>query len=262
MVLKFKFAYFVTIVLLIVTACNNGSSSVTATNKNSSENNPELFSDDFSSRSKAKTPSNNDLHTVTVNEILKTSKYLYLNVNENDEQFWIATQKKEIIVGETYFYNGGLLKTNFESNELKKAFELIYLVSNLVPINHGNNSDILKNSKPNTELKDESQVSNNKRKIEVKGSMAIAELVKNHEKYDGKTIQISGECVKINPNIMGVNWIHIKDGTKDDYDLVITSDIFVQEGSIVTMKATVTLNKDFGAGYKYDLILENGILVK
>jgi len=27
------------------------------------------------------------------------------------------------------------------------------------------------------------------------------------------------------------------------------------------MKATVSLNKDFGAGYTYDLILENGVLV-
>ena len=61
---------------------------------------------------------------------------------------------------------------------------------------------------------------------------------------------------------MGRNWIHIKDGSKDDYDLVITSNTFVQEGSMITMKATVTLNKDFGAGYKYDLILENGIIVQ
>jgi hypothetical protein len=60
---------------------------------------------------------------------------------------------------------------------------------------------------------------------------------------------------------MDRNWIHIKDGSKDDYDLVITSDVFVPEGSVVTMKAQVSLNKDFGAGYKYDLILENGILV-
>ena len=30
---------------------------------------------------------------------------------------------------------------------------------------------------------------------------------------------------------------------------------------MITIKATVTLNKDFGAGYKYDLILENGIII-
>ena len=265
MILKFKIVYLITIVLFIVSACNNGTSSISSTtDKNGSENDPELFANNFLSRSKAKTNQspNNDLHTVTVNEILKTSKYLYLNVNENDEQFWIATRKKEIIVGKTYFYKGGLLKTNFESKEHNRVFELIYLVSNLVPVNHGNNSDILNNSNSKTELNNENQVPNNKRKIEKKGSITIAELVKNHEQYEGKTIQVSGECVKINPNIMVINWIHIKDGSKDDFDLVIRSHTFVKEGSVITMRAIVTLNKDFGAGYKYDLILEDGIIVR
>ena len=58
------------------------------------------------------------------------------------------------------------------------------------------------------------------------------------------------------------NWIHVKDGSKDDYDLVVTSNTFVPEGSKITIKATVSLNRDFGAGYTYDLILENGILVQ
>jgi hypothetical protein len=60
---------------------------------------------------------------------------------------------------------------------------------------------------------------------------------------------------------MNRNWIHIKDGSKDDYDLVITSDTYVAEGTVITMKALVTLNKDFGAGYTYDLILEDGVLI-
>ena len=61
---------------------------------------------------------------------------------------------------------------------------------------------------------------------------------------------------------MGKNWIHLKDGSQDDFDLVITSDALVDVGSVVTIKAEVVLNKDFGAGYKYDLILENGSIVK
>ena len=36
------------------------------------------------------------------------------------------------------------------------------------------------------------------RNIEQEGSIKIAELVENFKKYEGKTIQISGECVKIN----------------------------------------------------------------
>ena len=77
--------------------------------------------------------------------------------------------------------------------------------------------------------------------IEHKGSIKIVDLVKDPKKYAGKTIQVSGECVKVNPGIMERNWIHLKDGTKNDFDLVVTSDTFVPEGSIITVKALVCL---------------------
>ena len=61
---------------------------------------------------------------------------------------------------------------------------------------------------------------------------------------------------------MDRNWLHIQDGSQNDFDLVVTSNSFVPEGSKITIRAVVSLNRDFGAGYKYDLILENGALVQ
>ncbi len=61
---------------------------------------------------------------------------------------------------------------------------------------------------------------------------------------------------------MSRNWIHLQDGSKDDFDMVITTNTFVPEGKQITIRAVVSLNRDFGAGYKYDLILENGTLVQ
>ncbi len=207
-----------------------------------------------------------DLHTVIVHEILPTKKYMYLKVLEDKKEFWIATRSKDIVKGKTYFYRGGLLKTNFESKEYNRIFETVYLVSNLVEATHAKNSSFpTKNntplSEPSWKLKEDIPTHTEKI-VEHKGSIKIAELVKNPKKYEGKTIQISGTCVKINPAIMDRNWIHIKDGSKDDYDLVITSNTFVPEGSVITMMALVTLNKDFGAGYTYDLILEDGTIIK
>jgi len=209
------------------------------------------------------TPSfSDDLHTVKVNEILKTQRYLYLNVSEKGavEPFWIATRIMDITVGETYFYKGGLLKTNFESKEFNKVFDKIYLVSsNLVLANHATNPDF-QNTAANVQA-DVNPTKTTQKQVAVKGSIKIAELVKNAKKYEGKTVQISGTCKKLNASIMGKNWIHLADGSKDSYDLVVTSTELVNEGDFVTIKAVVTLNKDFGAGYKYDLILENGTLV-
>jgi hypothetical protein len=101
-----------------------------------------------------------------------------------------------------------------------------------------------------------------KKVVKKKGDVNIADIVANPTKYAGQTIQISGECTKGNPNIMGRHWIHLKDGSLDDYDLVITSDIIVPEGHTVTMTGIVALNKDFGAGYRYDIILEGAKIVQ
>ena len=263
MKIKFRATLILTTVLIIVSSCNKGPKVISSSdNKESSEKSTGIFSEDHSTHIKTTQPLNNDLHTIVVKEILPTTKYVYLKVNENDEVFWIATRKQDINIGGTYFYKGGLLKTNFESKEHNKVFDKIYLVTSLVQANHGNNTTgNIADRNLNTQNIKENIVTNPKTQTQQTGSIKIVELVENYKKYEGKTVQISGKCVKINPNIMGRNWIHIKDGSKDDYDLVITSDKFVKEGSIITIKATVTLNKDFGAGYRYDLILENGIII-
>lgn len=206
------------------------------------------------------------LHTVVINEIVPTANYIYLKVSENNKEFWIAVNSTDAKIGETYFYVGGLLKNNFESKALNKVFEELYLVGNLVSSRHGEQTGSVPSN--NTQIDnsgDVKPVSSNTAKqniVRQAGSIKISELVNNVKKYEGKTVQLDGECTKINLGIMGKNWIHLKDGSQDDYDLVITSDEIVDVGSVLTIKGDVVLNKDFGAGYKYDLILENGIILK
>jgi hypothetical protein len=256
-------------ILLSVTSCKNEPKVIAPTVESEESTKPSgVFSNESSSESKVdfNNPLAKELHKVIVNEVLPTQKYVYLNVNEGDKQFWIATGKVSVKVGETYFYRGGLLKKNFESKEYNRIFETVYLVTSLVPEKHGNNQgsvDVSDYRETNNNYPPKEVIPTHTEKIvEHKGSIKIAELVKDPKKYEGKTVQLSGVCTKINAGIMDRNWIHIKDGSKDDFDLVVTSSIFVPEGSAITIKAIVILNKDFGAGYKYDLILEEGELVK
>jgi len=250
---------------LMILACNNGPKVVQPTEETEPQKSG-IFSPDPSTQVVTSTDQaiSNDLHTVTVNEVLAATRYVYLNVTEGNKKFWIATRKKEIKKGEAFFYRGGLLKTNFESKEYNKVFDTIYLISNLVSQDHSKHADNLnmstQKSDPITQKED--IPTHTDKIVEHKGSLKIAELVKDPKKYEGHTIQLSGTCVKVNPNIMDRNWIHLQDGSKDDFDLIITSNTFVPEGSVITIRGTVVMNKDFGAGYSYDLILENGTLVK
>lgn len=185
-------------------------------------------------------------HRVEVLQTLPASRYVYLYVIEGQEKHWLATSKMNVVVGDKFRYKSGLLKTNFESKEHGRVFDRIYLVSELIPEKKG----LPKSG------------SSGPYKVEAKGSITVAELIKNKEKYAGKTVRVSGVCTKINPNIMGRNWIHIKDGSRDDYDLVVTSQAVIPKGHPVTMQAIVSLNKDFGSGYSYEILLEEGHLVK
>lgn len=184
---------------------------------------------------------------IKVLETLPTEKYIYLRVNDGSEEFWVATGKQNIRVGEKYFFKDGLLKTNFESKEYNRVFDKVYLVSKLVAVDHS------KNKPPNSSTVTSTKHAN---------SISIKELISQADVLEGKEVQITGKCTKINPNIMGRNWIHLKDGTQDDYDLVLTSNQIIPQGHVVTIKGVLRRNLDFGAGYKYDILIEDAIMIR
>jgi len=194
---------------------------------------------------------------VTVNEVLDGSTYTYLNVTENDAQKWIAISKRDTKVGEVLYYTDALEMQNFESKELGKTFELIYFVSSL-----GNEPTMASSTMPahgNVKDATEAEIDN----IEpVKGGITIEELYKNKDDYSGKTVLIKGLVTKFNEGIMDRNWVHLQDGTKhmNAFDITITTDATVQVGDIATFKGTITLSKDFGAGYFYEIIMESATL--
>ena len=194
-------------------------------------------------------------HTVKVEEVLNTEKYSYLNVTENGEKFWIAIPRMEVEIGGTYHYTDALLKHNFESKEYNRVFETIYLVSDI----HSHSAE--SGGSTAHGAGDSGNQSQDAVNVEpAKGSLQLAELISNKEKYKDKTVQVTGKCVKVNPMIMGRNWVHIQDGSGDGLDLTITTSENVQLNEIVTFEGVIALNKDFGAGYKYDVIMEQAKL--
>ena len=193
-----------------------------------------------------------DGHLVVVNEVLHTEKYSYLNVTEESEKYWIAIPRKEVQIGNVYYYKGGLLKKNFESKEYNRIFETIYLVSDVIP--HTTNGGGPESS---AAVAKDQMLSASAHVVPAEGSITLSELFLDSKKFDGKLILVTGKCVKVNSMIMGRNWIHIQDGSGDGLDLTITTTENVNLDATVTLEGTIALNKDFGAGYKYDVIMEN-----
>jgi len=87
----------------------------------------------------------------------------------------------------------------------------------------------------------------------------IATLYQTQAKLAGQTVSAHGKVVKVNNGILDRNWIHITDGSGDakSSDLVVTSTQTAVVGDEVTITGVAALNRDFGAGYVYPLLIEN-----
>jgi hypothetical protein len=94
--------------------------------------------------------------------------------------------------------------------------------------------------------------------------ITIEKLIGGKKDHEGKTVKIKGLVTKYNTGIMGKNWVHIQDGTEfqDSFDLTITTDATVSMGETVTFEGKISLNKDFGYGYSYEVLMEDAKLVK
>jgi hypothetical protein len=89
----------------------------------------------------------------------------------------------------------------------------------------------------------------------------VAELFSERAALKEKKVTVKGQVVKFSAGIMGRNWLHIQDGSgsgeKKNNDVTVTTQDDVKIGDVVTVKGTVRLDKDFGAGYAYPVIIED-----
>ncbi len=213
-----------------------------------------------------------------VAEVIQGTTYTYIRAKENNAEFWMAISKQEVKPGEVYFYSEGLPMQNFHSKEVDRTFDEIYFVSAIskTPIKNGemsgmgsgamggmgamggNGSAPAHSGKVSTEQNSAITID------KLAGDITIAQVFANRDDYSGKEIEIKGVVVKVNKEVMGKNWIHIQDGTNDNgnFDLTITSADVAEVNDEITVKGKIVLNKDFGYGYSYEVIMEDAQIVE
>ena len=200
-------------------------------------------------------------HQVTAGEVIQTSHYTYVRVVDGERDYWVAINKADIKEGETYFWSEGSEMRDFKSTELNRTFPSIFFVQDFTdkPITTDNSAPpMIQGSKQPVPEQAGLTVE------PAKGGVTIADLYKGKADYAGKKVAVRGQVVKVSPSIMNRNWVHLQDGTKDgeDFDLPVTTQEVVTVGDVVTFEGTVSVNKDFGAGYFYKVILEDATVKK
>jgi hypothetical protein len=238
----------------------------------------------------AKTPS--DLQIVEISgkvvEKQDAPPYTYVRLKDRSgNETWAAVPKTQLEIGEEVTLKGGLVMTNFSSKTMDRTFESIVFASGLVRGSNNKSARSPGNATGNFSEADQSKVipqgmtspssGGSSRAIvpfsgiKVEKSTAqngytVAELFAKAVNLNGQKVTVKGRVVKISPNIMGKNWIHIQDGTGDPatntHDLVVTSSAIVKKGTIISLEGVLAAEKDFGFGYKYDVLIEDAVVVK
>jgi hypothetical protein len=196
-----------------------------------------------------------------VTETMNASGYTYVLLDSGTNKIWAAATRFAVKVGDTVTLGDAVPMSNFRSDTLKRDFALIYFASG-VTVN-GTNSGPAKLPQGHPPLgatasKSSSAAADIAGIKPVAGGKTVAQIYAESAALSGKTVKLRGKVVKYNANIMGKNWLHIQDGTgtAGSNDLLATSTGTAKVGDIVLVEGKVTLDKDFGAGYKYKLLLE------
>lgn len=199
------------------------------------------------------------VHKGIVKEVLHTSAYTYVQMLEGDSLKWLAIRKREVKLGATYYYPDGMDMVDFKSGELDRVFKNVTFLSAIhdFPPNSSDYHEVAGANKP-------AYVKVADVKIEHDANTTpIAKLLADIASYEGQRVIVKGQVVKYNQAILNCNWVHLQDGTEFEgrRKLIVTTLNEVKVGDVVTFEATVVLDKDFGHGYRYDIILEEGKLI-
>jgi hypothetical protein len=94
----------------------------------------------------------------------------------------------------------------------------------------------------------------------------VAEIVTAKAELKDKTVEVRGKIVKFTAGVLGKNWIHLRDGTgqaaSGTNDLVVTTKDDAKIGDVVLVKGVVHIDRDFGSGYSYPVLVEEATLRK
>ncbi len=203
--------------------------------------------------------------TGTVLETMNAAGYTYVQVDDGQQKVWAAAPEFNVAVGDNVIVPDGMLMNNYHSKSLDRDFDVVYFVDAILNPNATaapataaatpEGPAGTKVAAPATVNVDLSGIT------KAMGGKTVAEIYAGKAELAGKDVVVHGKVVKYNAQIMGKNWLHVQDGSGNaadgSNDITITTTVEAKVGDTVLITGPVTLDKDFGYGYKYALIIED-----
>lgn len=146
---------------------------------------------------------------------------------------------------------------NYQSKTLNRTFDVVYFTGS-VTVNGGAQAGDLPKGHPAINGGGPAAIDLSGIKRAANGQ-TVAEIFSDKAKLVGKAVSVRGRVVKFNANILGKNWLHIRDGsgTEGTNDVTITTSATAKVGDLVVISGKLSADRDFGSGYRYGLIVED-----
>ncbi len=195
-------------------------------------------------------------------EVESVESYTYLHLSTPNGEYWAAVTKAPVQKGAMVEIENVMVMNNFESKSLKRTFPTILFGTLVNPaVKSATGAQVM-----GTPTLAKMTVTSDMRvpKASGKNARTVAEIVTNSAELKDQTVLVRGKVVKYNPEIMGKNWVHLRDGTgsalDNSNDLLVTTTNEAKIGDVVTAKGVVRTDKDFGSGYSYHVMIEEATL--
>jgi len=192
-------------------------------------------------------------------ETMDAGTYTYVLLDLGEEQRWYAGPQTAVSVGDVVQTEIGMPMGAFTSKTLNRTFDDLYFVGVLgnlsapvVPPGHP--------TTPQQASADAATVTDVAVEA-VEDGRDIAWVYANKDSLAGQAVSLRGKVVKYNANILGWNFLHIQDGSGDvasgSNDLTVTTRAEAAVGQTVVATGNIILDKDFGAGYSFPVMIED-----
>ena len=198
----------------------------------------------------------------TVLETMDAAGYTYVLLDTAEGRRWVAAQQTPVAVGDIVQTNRGMAMQKFTSASLDRTFEVIYFSGALQNLSAttlppGHPTTTAAPVAAGTMIADTTVDA-------IEEDRDSAWVYANKDSLAGRPVSLRGKVVKYNANILGTNWLHIQDGsgsaTEGSNDLLVTSAAEAAVGDTVVVTGNIVLDKDFGAGYSYAVLMEDASL--
>jgi len=192
-------------------------------------------------------------------ETMNSGGYTYVLLENGSAKTWVALPQSAITVGSVIACQPGMEMGNFKSTSLNRSFESIVFSEGLAPVGPVAAPIPAAASAPAAPSTPSEAITVSK--AEGANAQTVGEIFEKKDALANKPVAVHGKVVKVSRGIMGKNWLHLQDGTGNQAsgtnDLVVTTDSVPEVGAVVTIKGNLSRDRDFGAGYRYGVIIEN-----